>query len=102
MKKVNQEDVLTLIQKEAWKPVLDFLYKNKNDILSDSLLQYSTSIFESEFFGKIDKENTNIIFDNLQQLFLLHNGKFFLLQEENYKKLVCELATRSTGETAYN
>jgi hypothetical protein len=99
---VNQEDILNLIQKEAWKPVLDFLYKHKKEIPTDSLLQYSTSIFESEFFENIKKDNTSITFDNLQELFLLHNGKFFILNENNYKELVCELARQSTGETSYN
>ena len=99
---INQEDILNLIQKESWEPVLDFLYKHKKEIPSDSLLQFSTSIFESEFFEKIEKENTSITIDNLTQLFLLHNGKFFLLKEGNYKKLVCELAIQSTGVNAYN
>ncbi len=99
---VNQEYILSLIQKEAWKPVLDFLYKHKKEIPTDSLLQYSTSIFESEFFQNIKKENSSIIFDNLQELFLLHNGKFYTLNENNYKELVCELARQSTGETSLN
>lgn len=99
---VNQEDILGLIQKEAWKPVLDFLYKHKKEIPTDTLLQYSTSIFESEFFQKIKNGSNSITFDNLQRLFLLHNGKFFVLKKENYKELVCELARQSTGEASYN
>ncbi|UOY04986.1 toll/interleukin-1 receptor domain-containing protein [Muricauda sp. SCSIO 64092] len=102
MKELNQEYVLSLIQKEAWKPVLDFLYKRKEEIPNDTLLQYSATIFESEFFSKISKENTSITFDNLQELFLLHNGKFFVLNDDNYKTLVRELAAQSEGETAYN
>lgn len=102
MRTVNQEDILGLIQKEDWKPVLDFLYKHKKEIPNDPLLKYSTSIFESEFFGKISNKNTTITFDNLQELFLLHNGKFFILTDENYKNLVCELARQSKGETSYN
>ena len=54
---VNQEDILSLIQKEAWKPVLNFLYKHKKEIPTDSLLQYTTSVFESEFFEKMRKDN---------------------------------------------
>lgn len=99
---VDQEDILSLIQKEAWKPVLDFLYKHKKEIPTDTLLQYSTSIFESEFFEKLKDNNSNFTFDNLQELFLLHNGDFFILKENNYKALVCELALQSTGETSYN
>jgi hypothetical protein len=99
---INQEYILSLIQKEAWKPVLDFLYKHKKEIPTDSLLQYSTTIFESEFFQNIKKENSSITFDNLQELFLLHNGKFFTLNENNYKELVFELARQSTGETSLN
>ncbi len=99
---VNQEDILNLIQQEAWNPVLDFLYKHKKEIPKDPLLQYSTSIFEFEFFENIKNDNTSITFDNLQDLFLLHNGKFFVLKDNNYKKLVCELARQSTGETSLN
>ena len=97
---VNHEDILSLIQKEDWKPVLNFLYKHKKEISTDYLLHHSTLIFESEFFENIKKDNTSITYDNLQELFLLHNGKFFLLKDNNYKELVCELARQSTGETS--
>ena len=99
---VNQEDILSLIQKEAWKPVLNFLYKHKKEIPTDSLLQYTTSVFESEFFEKMRKDNTSITFDNLRELLLLHHGKFFVLNDDNYKELVCELARQSTDETSLN
>lgn len=102
MKEINQEYILSLIQKEAWKPVLDFLYKRKEEIPNDTLLKYSAMIFESEFFSKISNKNTSITFDNLRELFLLHNGRFFVLKDDNYKTLVCELAIQSKGETAYN
>ncbi len=102
MKRVNQEDILNLIQKKSWKPVLNFLYERKKEIKTDTLLQYSVSIFQSEFFQKLNQKNNNITFDDLEQLFLLHNGKFFLLQEDNYKKLVCELAIQSSGKASYN
>ena len=99
---VNQEDILSLIQKEAWKPVLNFLYEHKKEIPTDSLLQYTTSVFESEFFEKMRKDNTSITFDNLRELLLLHHGKFFVLNDDNYKELVCELARQSTDETSLN
>ena len=102
MKEINQEYILSLIQKEAWKPVLDFLYKRKEEIPNDTLLKYSATIFESEFFSKISNDNTSITLDNLQELLLLHHGNFFVLNDDNYKTLVCELAVQSEGETAYN
>lgn len=98
---MNQEYILSLIQKEAWKLVLDFLYHRKEEIPKDTLLKYSATIFESEFFSKISNDNTSITLDNLQQLLLLHHGKFFVLNDDNYKTLVCELAVKSKGETAY-
>ena len=98
----NQEDILSLIQKESWKPILSFLYKNKKEIQVESLLKYSISIFESEFFEKIKENSASINFDNLEKLFLLHKGRFFILKENNYKELVCELARQSTGQTSYN
>jgi len=102
MKSVNQEHVLSLIQKEAWRLALDFFHKHKREILNDQLLKYSVSIFESEFFKKISDKNTNITLDNLRDLYLLHKDKIFTLEENNYKKLVCELALQSTGEASYN
>lgn len=102
MRKVNQEEILRLIQMESWNPVLKFLYNHKNDIKTETLLQFAVGIFESEFFVKLVDKNSSIRFDDLEDLFLLHNGKFFVLKEENYKALVIELATQSSGETAYN
>jgi hypothetical protein len=102
MQRINQEDILKLIQKKSWKPILKFLYEGKKEIKTDALLQYSATIFQSEFFQKIKQKNNNITFEDLQQLFLLHNGNFFLLQKDNYTTLVCELAIQSNGEASYN
>lgn len=102
MEQINQEKILAFILSENWKPVLDFLYKHRKEIKTDSLLQYSSEIFESEFFRKLDEKSDSIEFDDLQQLFLLHNGKFFILNEGNYKKLVIDLINQSSSETAYN
>ncbi len=102
MNSINQEEILNYIQSENWKPVLDFLYKHRKAINSDTLLKYSTGIFESEFFRKLREKSKSIEFDDLQKLFLLHNGNFFKLTDSNYKRLVIELATQSKGESAYN
>ncbi|MEZ4874893.1 MAG: toll/interleukin-1 receptor domain-containing protein [Flavobacteriaceae bacterium] len=102
MKSINQEEILNYIQSENWKPVLDFLYKHRKEIKSDTLLKYSTEIFESEFFRKLKEKSKSIEFDDLKKLFLLHNGNFFRLTDTNYKTLVIELATQSKGESAYN
>lgn len=98
----NQERILSLIQLKAWKPVLDILHKNKNEILTDSLLTYSFSVFENEFFSYLIKGNKTITFDNLQDLFILHRSEYITLKKLNYKYLVCELARQSTGESSYN
>jgi len=100
--KLNQEDILQLIQKESWKPVLHFLYSYRNEIKTDPLLTFSATVFESEFFRKLEDESKTIEYDDLEQLYILHNGKFFILSEKDYEKLVAKLAIQSNGRSAYN
>lgn len=102
MKIIDPEEILISIQKENWKPVLDFLHLRKEEIKNNSLLEYSSRIFESEFFKKLKEKNNKIEYDYLRNLFLLHNGKFFILNENNYETLVVELAKQSSGKTAYD
>lgn len=102
MDSIDQEGILNYIKIEKWKSVLDFLYIYRKEIDSDPLLKYSTVIFESEFFNKLDEKAKSIELEHLKILFLLHNGKFFQLKDSNYKKLIIELATQTTGQTAYN
>lgn len=99
---MNQEDILRLIKNQKWTPVLKFLYTNKKEIQKDQLLQFASNIFESEFFRTLESNHASIDFNNLEQLFLLHNGKFFILQDENYEHLVSKLVLESSGESAYN
>ena len=101
MKTIDQEEILRLIQNNSWKPVLTFLYKNKKEIGSDPLLQFTTQIFQSEFFKKLNADDSSISLDNLEQLYILNHGKFFVLGEENYKSVVQALATRTDGKIAY-
>lgn len=100
--KFNQEDILRFIQSRNWKNVLDFLHSNKAEIQTDQLLQFASNIFESEFFFALERNSDNIEFNDLEKLFLLHNGKFFVLQNSHYEQLVSELALQSSGESAYN
>jgi len=102
MQSFNQEDIFNLIQNKNWSAILTFLHKNKAVIKSDTLLQYSVSIFKSEFFKGLNKKEGIISLDDLDNLFLLQSGDFIELSKGNYKKLVCELAYRSKGESAYN
>jgi len=99
---MNQEDILQYIQKQKWEPVLSFLHKRKEDIKTDTLLQFATTIFESEFFLKLKGDNPTILLKHLEDLYQLHRGDFFILKEQIYLDLVRELAKKNKGEQAYN
>jgi hypothetical protein len=93
---LNQENLYQLIFKENWSEVLTLLYSNKKDISNDAILNQAAKIFEQEFFRKIhsyplDRKDVD---DNLDTLYILNFGKFYVLTIENYKKLIIEIVKR--------
>lgn len=98
----SQEEILRQILNQQWKPVLEFLYANKEDIKSDTLLKFAASTFEVEFFEKLTDKSESIKFEHLEELYLLHCGNFYEINESNYRNLIKELASRSSGKEAYN
>ena len=97
----SQEEILKQILAQNWKPVLDFLYKNKEDIKKDTLLKFAASTFETEFSNQLTQKSEIIKKDFLEDLYLLHSGKFYELNSENYLNLIRELTEKSTGIEAY-
>lgn len=102
MQAPNQEEILKYIQEQNWKPVLRFLYSNKKDIASDTMLKFAARIFEAEFFRHLSKSELNFELELLEDLYILHSGKFHELSDSNFKKLVKEIARKSDGIQAYN
>lgn len=93
---LNQEDLYQHILKEEWTKILDLLYAHKKTISTDTMLKQASVIFETEFFRKISNYpiNRQDIEENLDTLFLLHKGNFFILSKENYKTLNLEIIKR--------
>lgn len=98
----SQEEILKRILNQNWKPVLDFLYVNKEDIKSDTLLMFAASTFEAEFFKKLLEKSKTIEFEHLEELYILHSGNFYKIKDSHYLSLIKELAVRSVGKEAYN
>lgn len=101
---LDQENLYQLIFKEHWTDILNLLYTNRNDILSDSMLQQAAIIFEQEFFKKVggyDIERKEIE-DNLDTLYILNFGKFYQLSSENHKTLIIEIVKRKQLTDAVN
>ncbi|HZX58192.1 MAG TPA: hypothetical protein VFE54_05685, partial [Mucilaginibacter sp.] len=93
---LDQEYLYSLVYKEDWNAILKILLRDKNDIKTDAILKFAANIFETEFLRKaatypIDQEG---IINNLEDLFILHRGKFYTLSAENYKLLLKELGKR--------
>lgn len=101
---INQEDLYQYLQNEKWKEILDILYKEKNNIKSDTLLTHASNTFVIEFLNKIEnygKEDKDAL-DHLLMLNILHQGKFYRLSNEQHRKLTLEIIKRKPLEEAYN
>jgi hypothetical protein len=101
---INQESVYKLILQEKWSNILDILYGHRSEIKNDILLKQSAEIFEKEFFSKVDSYPVTLrsILDNLDTLYVLHHGKFYVLSDNNYKTLVLQLVKRKPLDEAIN
>lgn len=93
---ISQEELYQYLAKEQWEELLDILYKNKEQIKNDALLNHAAKTFETEFLRKTqgyDKSRVEII-KYLEKFILLHHGGFYKLTDENYKILVIEIVKR--------
>jgi len=97
----SQEEILKQILAQNWKPVLDFLYNNKEDIKKDALLKFAASTFEAEFLNQLSLKSATIKKEFLEDLYILHSGKFYELNGINYLHLIRELAQKCSGIEAY-
>lgn len=101
---IHQEEIYQLIFKEKWQDILDILYQHKEDIANDTIMQYAAITFETEFFKKVSDYaiDNKIINDNLDTLYALHHGKFYLLKPESLKILTIKMVRRNRINEAYN
>ena len=101
---LDQENLYQLILKEQWTKILNLLYSHKKDISSDLMLQKAATIFEEEFFKKVNDYpiNRKDVEHVLDKLYILHHGKFYQLSAENYKVLNIELTKRKPISEAIN
>ena len=100
IKMINQEEIFQAIQKENWKFLLDILYRHKKDINSDPLLNNAAKTFINVFLEKIDKypPNHSETIDNLEKLFLIHQGSFYKINDDEYKKLISQIVQRKNDK----
>ncbi|RYE52506.1 MAG: toll/interleukin-1 receptor domain-containing protein [Sphingobacteriales bacterium] len=93
---LDQERLLGHVLNEEWAVIVNLLHKHKDEISSDSLLTYSATVFEFEFFKKVSGyslEKQEII-PILENAFILHNGNFYRFKPDHYKQLLIELVKR--------
>ena len=101
---LSQEDLYKSIFNQDWPGIIKILHDNKNVIKSEPMLTQAAITFENEFFSKVKsiaKEDKSII-EILENVHILHVGKFHILSTENYKYLIIELVKRKSLKTAYS
>jgi hypothetical protein len=101
---LSQEEIYQRVFNEDWSPIIHLLHAHKKDISSDEMLSKAASVFEHQFFSKVvgyPIEQRDVL-SVLENLFILQSGKFYLLQPENFQKLLQELVKRLPLESAYN
>lgn len=103
-KMLDQEDFYQLIKREDWTEILSLLHTHKKIISTDQMLKHAATVFENEFFKKLsDYEiSRKDIENNLDTLYILNYGKFYVLSPDNYKKLIIELVKRKPLSEAHN
>ncbi len=85
---ISQESLYALIFEKDWGAVLRFLYLHKSEIISDPLLLTAAKTFESEFFQHLNQNQSFDSIELLEDLYLLHSGKFYTLSTETYRELI--------------
>lgn len=101
---ISQEELLRHLLNEDWKEILDIIYNERTNIKNDALLTFACVTFVNEFLKKVetysldDKE----VLNHLATLNILHQGKFYILSNENHKKLTLEIIKRKPLEEAYS
>ncbi|MBK6976763.1 MAG: toll/interleukin-1 receptor domain-containing protein [Cytophagaceae bacterium] len=101
---LDQEELYQNLLEENWETILKIIYENKNLIKSDTLLKQACKVFETQFVGKIDTlsiEKVKLV-EILENLYLLHCGNFYSLEQENYKAIVLSIVKRIELKNAYN
>ena len=100
---MDREQIFKQIQNEDWDSLTAFLHKYKNDIGSDNLLQLAAKTFVTEFLNKTDEyvDNKPSITANLETLHMIHQGKYYILTEEEHKALVCRIVKWKKDDLKY-
>ncbi len=101
---ISQEDLYKYLLNENWKEILDILYNERENIKVDTLLTFASNTFVSEFLQKVEKYSIDQIdiLEHLITLNILHHGRFYILTEEQHKKLTVEIAKRKPLDEAFN
>ncbi|WP_433630262.1 toll/interleukin-1 receptor domain-containing protein [Chryseobacterium cucumeris] len=101
---ISQEDLYKYLLNENWKEILDILYSERENIKVDTLLTFASNTFVHEFLQKVEKysvDQTDIL-EHLVTLNILHHGQFYILTEEQHKRLTVEIAKRKPLDQAFN
>lgn len=93
---LSQETLYQALHRQEWKTILTLLHKRKDEIAQDHMLRDAAGIFAKEFLRivstyPLDRED---IVEHLEDLDVLHAGKFYLLQNEDLDTLHIQLAIR--------
>lgn len=101
---ISQEELLKHLLNEDWKEILDIIYNERANIKNDTLLTFACTTFVNEFLKKVETYDLNDdeVLNHLATLNILHQGKFYILSNENHKKLTLEIIKRKPIEEAYS
>ncbi len=79
-------------QAQAWTPALELIYRQRAALAVDPLWQHAAAILVQELHARLDEVSEAV----LEQLFLLHTGRLYVLPEAIFTDLVAELVRRYT------
>jgi hypothetical protein len=93
---LSQETLYQALHRQDWKTILTLLHKRKDEIAQDQMLSDAAGIFTNEFlrFASSYPVDRQDIVEYLEDLDVLHAGKFYILQSKDLDTLHVQLAMR--------
>jgi len=88
---LNQEIVYRLVYERQWAALLDLVYIHRSTIAKDVLLNQAVDTFVTVFFSELENGAASDHEKELEKLFLLHVGRFYVLLDRFFDQVVTAL-----------
>lgn len=99
---IDQQELFMLIFEKKWDKIIKTIHKEKPVKGDDLLIGHALNEFENEFLrDAAAAEDISLHLESLENLYLMHFGKIYEIENENFESLILELIRRKNDLDAY-